>query len=230
MLVYFALRMTEIAKNLNRVQSQIPEGVELVAVSKTKPIEMLQEAYDAGQRVFGENRVPELVEKSRLLPKDIEWHMIGHLQRNKVKMITPFVSLIHAVDSLRLLAEIDKEAKKDNRVIRVLLQFHIAQEQTKYGLDLDEARDLLDSESYNSMQNVEIAGVMGMATFTENEDQVQSEFKTLKSIFDSLQSDFFSEQESFKEISMGMSGDYKIAIEEGSTMVRIGSSIFGSRG
>lgn len=222
--------MPEIALNLNRIRSAIPEGVELVAVSKTKPNELLQEAYDAGQRVFGENRVPELVEKFKTLPRDIEWHMIGHLQRNKVKMIAPFVSLIHAVDSLRLLAEIDKEAKKNNRIIRVMLQFHIAQEQTKYGLDLDEARDLLDSESYNSMQNVEIAGVMGMATFTENEDQVQSEFKTLKSIFDSLQSDFFSEQESFKEISMGMSGDYMIAIEEGSTMVRIGSSIFGSRG
>ena len=201
-----------------------------MAVSKTKPIAVLQEAYDAGQRIFGENRVPELVEKSEVLPKDIEWHMIGHLQRNKVKMIAPFVSLIHAVDSLRLLAEIDKEAKKNERAIKVLLQFHIAQEQTKYGLDLEEARDLLNPEQFQQMQNIKIAGVMGMATFTDNEDQVRSEFRTLKSIFETLKSEFFSDKDSFKEISMGMSGDYKIAIEEGSTMVRIGSSIFGSRG
>jgi pyridoxal phosphate enzyme (YggS family) len=200
-----------------------------VAVSKTKPVELLQEAYDSGQRVFGENRVMELVDKSNMLPTDIEWHMIGHLQRNKVKMIAAFVSLIHAVDSLRLLAEIDKEAKKNNRIIRVLLQFHIAQEETKYGLHLDEARELLTSDSYSSMQNIEIAGVMGMATFTEDEDRVRNEFKTLKNVFDSLKTEFFFTQDSFKEISMGMSGDYRIAIEEGSTMVRIGSSIFGSR-
>lgn len=222
--------MDEIALNLNRIKSEVPEGVELVAVSKTKPNELLQEAYNAGQRVFGENRVPELVEKSQTLPSDIEWHMIGHLQRNKVKMIAPFVSLIHAVDSPRLLAEIDKEAKKNDRVIQVLLQFHIAKEQSKYGLDLQEVTDLLNSENYQSMQNIEVVGVMGMATFTEDENQIRSEFRQLKSIFDSLKTDFFSEQESFKEISMGMSGDYQIAIEEGSTMVRIGSSIFGSRG
>jgi pyridoxal phosphate enzyme (YggS family) len=222
--------MNEIALNLNRIKSEVPEGVELVAVSKTKPNELLQEAYNAGQRVFGENRVPELVEKSQTLPSDIEWHMIGHLQRNKVKMIAPFVSLIHAVDSPRLLAEIDKEAKKNDRVIQVLLQFHIAKEQSKYGLDLQEVTDLLNSENYQSMQNIEVVGVMGMATFTEDENQIRSEFRQLKSIFDSLKTDFFSEQESFKEISMGMSGDYQIAIEEGSTMVRIGSSIFGSRG
>lgn len=222
--------MDEIALNLSRIKSEVPEGVELVAVSKTKPNELLQEAYNAGQRVFGENRVPELVEKSQTLPSDIEWHMIGHLQRNKVKMIAPFVSLIHAVDSPRLLAEIDKEAKKNDRVIQVLLQFHIAKEQSKYGLDLQEVTDLLNSENYQSMQNIEVVGVMGMATFTEDENQIRSEFRQLKSIFDSLKTDFFSEQESFKEISMGMSGDYQIAIEEGSTMVRIGSSIFGSRG
>lgn len=222
--------MAEIAINLNRIKSQIPDRVELVAVSKTKPIALLQEAYDAGQRIFGENRVPELVEKSEALPKDIEWHMIGHLQRNKVKMIAPFVSLIHAVDSLRLLAEIDKEAKKNERVIKVLLQFHIAQEQTKFGLDLKEARDLLNSEQFQQMQNIKIAGVMGMATFTDNEDQVRNEFRTLKRIFETLKSEFFLDKDSFKEISMGMSGDYKIAIEEGSTMVRIGSSIFGKSG
>lgn len=221
--------MSEIAQNLERIRTQLPIGVELVAVSKTKPISFLQEAYDAGQRVFGENRVPELVEKSQALPQDIEWHMIGHLQRNKVKMIAPFVNLIHAVDSFRLLAEIDKEAKKSNRVIRVLLQFHIAKEETKYGLDMIEARELLNSEHFNSMQNVEVVGVMGMATFTDNVEQVRAEFESLKSIFDSLKSEFFSDEDSFKEISMGMSGDYLVAIEEGSTMVRIGSSIFGSR-
>jgi pyridoxal phosphate enzyme (YggS family) len=221
--------MSEIAQNLECIKTQLPIGVELVAVSKTKPIQLLQDAYDAGQRVFGENRVPEMVEKSQALPQDIEWHMIGHLQRNKVKMIAPFVTLIHAVDSLRLLAEIDKEAKKNNRVIRVLLQFHIAQEQTKYGLDIDEARELLRSERYRSLQNIEIAGVMGMATFTDDEVQIRTEFKSLKSKFDTLKSEFFSDQDSFREISMGMSGDYMIAVEEGSTMVRIGSSIFGSR-
>lgn len=222
--------MTEIEQNLNRIKSQIPNGVELVAVSKTKPNELLQEAYDVGQRVFGENRVPELVAKSKTLPNDIEWHMIGHLQRNKVKMIAPFVSLVHAVDSLRLLREIDKEAKKNNRVIKVLLQFHIAKEQSKFGLSLSEAQVLLNSDNYHSMQNVEIVGVMGMATFTDDENQVRNEFKSLKGIFDQLKAKFFSEQGSFKEISMGMSGDYKIAIEEGSTMVRIGSSVFGNRG
>jgi pyridoxal phosphate enzyme (YggS family) len=222
--------MTEITQNLHRVKSEIPEGVELIAVSKTKPIELIKEAYDAGQRVFGENRVTEMVEKSEKLQKDIEWHMIGHLQRNKVKLIAPFVSLIHAVDSPRLLAEIDKEAKKNNRLIRVLLQFHIAQEQSKYGLDLNSAKDLLNSKNYILMQNVEIVGVMGMATFTEDENLIRSEFRQLKSIFETLKSEFFSNTESFKEISMGMSGDYQFAIEEGSTMVRIGSSIFGSRG
>lgn len=222
--------MEDVTQNLEHVRREIPEGVCLVAVSKTKPVELLQEAYDAGQRIFGENRVPELVEKSEVLPQDIEWHMIGHLQRNKVKMIAPFVSLIHAVDSLRLLAEIDKEAKKNKRIIRVLLQFHIAEEETKYGLDLNEAREILNSEKFLAMKNIEILGVMGMATFTDNQAQVRNEFKSLKSIFKSLKSEFFSERDSFKEISMGMSGDYNLAIEEGSTMVRIGSSIFGSRG
>lgn len=222
--------MEDVTQNLEHVRREIPEGVCLVAVSKTKPVELLQEAYDAGQRIFGENRVPELVEKSEVLPQDIEWHMIGHLQRNKVKMIAPFVSLIHAVDSFRLLAEIDKEAKKNKRAIRVLLQFHIAEEETKYGLDLNEAREILNSEKFLAMKNIQVVGVMGMATFTENQTQVRNEFKSLKSIFKALKPEFFSEHDSFKEISMGMSGDYHLAIEEGSTMVRIGSSIFGSRG
>jgi pyridoxal phosphate enzyme (YggS family) len=219
-----------IESNLQAIRKQVPANVTLVAVSKTKPKEDILEAYEAGQRVFGENRVPELAEKFEQLPKDIEWHMIGHLQRNKVKYIAPFVSLIHGVDSLRLLAEIDKEAEKNNRVIKLLLQFHIAQEETKFGLDLEEARQILQSEEYLAMKHVAVVGVMGMATFTDNETQVRNEFRALKTIFESLKSEFFPSIDSFSEISMGMSGDYLLAIEEGSTMVRIGSSIFGSRG
>lgn len=222
--------MTSIADNLKAIRTEIPNGVTLVAVSKTKPNEAILEAYQFGQRIFGENRAQELTDKAEVLPKDIEWHMIGHLQRNKVKYIAPLVSVIHAVDSLRLLQEIDKEAKKNERIIKVLLQFHIAEEETKYGLNLDEARELLTSEQYLNMNNIDVTGVMGMATFTENETQVRKEFQTLQSIFETLKDEFFATQDSFKEISMGMSGDYQIAIDEGSTMVRIGSSIFGSRG
>lgn len=222
--------MTSIADNLKAIRTEIPNGVTLVAVSKTKPNKAILEAYQFGQRIFGENRAQELTDKAEVLPKDIEWHMIGHLQRNKVKYIAPLVSVIHAVDSLRLLQEIDKEAKKNERVIKVLLQFHIAEEETKYGLNLDEARELLTSEQYLNMNNIDVAGVMGMATFTENETQVRKEFRLLKHIFETLKDEFFATQDSFKEISMGMSGDYRIAIEEGSTMLRIGSSIFGSRG
>lgn len=222
--------MTSIADNLKAIRTEIPNGVTLVAVSKTKPNKAILEAYQFGQRIFGENRAQELTDKAEVLPKDIEWHMIGHLQRNKVKYIAPLVSVIHAVDSLRLLQEIDKEAKKNERIIKVLLQFHIAEEETKYGLNLDEARELLTSEQYLNMNNIDVTGVMGMATFTENETQVRKEFQTLQSIFETLKDEFFATQDSFKEISMGMSGDYQIAIDEGSTMVRIGSSIFGSRG
>lgn len=221
--------MTSISENLEGIRKELPEGVTLVAVSKTKPNEAILEAYEAEQRVFGENRVQELANKHETLPKDIEWHMIGHLQRNKVKYIAPFVSLIHAVESLRLLSEINKEARKNNRTIRVLLQFHIADEETKFGLSLNEAKQLLVSDEFRDMENIVIAGVMGMATFTDNEVQVRKEFQTLKEIFDTLNTEFFAQQDSFKEISMGMSGDYRIAIEEGSTMVRIGSSIFGNR-
>lgn len=221
--------MGTIAENLQEVRKEIPAHVTLVAVSKTKPNEAILEAYEFGERIFGENRVQELADKSAVLPKDIEWHMIGHLQSNKVKYIAPFVSLIHAVDKDKLLYEIDKEAKKNNRVIRVLLQFHIADEDTKFGLSLDEAEELLESERFRELKNIEVAGVMGMATFTEDENQVRKEFQTLKSMFDKLKSAYFSSTPSFKEISMGMSGDYRIAIEEGSTMVRIGSSIFGTR-
>jgi pyridoxal phosphate enzyme (YggS family) len=221
--------MNTITENLQEVKSQLPENVVLVAVSKTKPNSSIEEAYKVGQRIFGENRIQELVVKSEELPKDIEWHMIGHLQRNKVKYIAPFVSLIHAVDKDKLLAEINKEALKNERIIKVLLQFHIANEESKFGLNLTEAEELLSSERFKSFKNIEVAGVMGMATFTSDQNQVRNEFKTLKSIFDTLQSQFFQNQVSFKEVSMGMSGDYRHAIEEGSTMVRVGSSIFGSR-
>ena len=205
------------------------KGVKLVAVSKTKPVESILNIYNSGQRIFGENRVQELVEKEAQLPKDIEWHLIGHLQTNKVKYIAPFVKLIHSIDSLKLLKEVNKQALKNERVIDCLLQMHIAQEDTKFGLDQQEVIDILESEAFLLMKNIRIVGLMGMATFTHDEDQVRQEFKQLKNIFSALKDQFFKEQPSFKEISMGMSGDYKIAIDEGSTMVRIGSLIFGAR-
>lgn len=201
----------------------------LVAVSKTKPAAAILELYKQGQRIFGENRVQEMTNKYESLPKDIEWHAIGHLQTNKVKMIAPYVSMIHSIDSLRLLVEVDKEARKNNRVIDVLLQFHIADEETKYGLELAEASNLLTKDIVLDMENIRIVGVMGMATFTENMEQVRSEFSYLKTVFDELKTKFFADQPHFKEISMGMSGDYRIAVEEGSTMVRIGSLLFGKR-
>lgn len=218
-----------IKENLEQIRDHLPENVTLVAVSKTKPIELLQEAYDFGQRIFGENRVYELVEKSAKLPKDIEWHMIGHLQSKKVKSIGPFIHTIHSVDSFKLLKEINKQAAKHERSIRCLLQFHIAEEETKYGYDLAEIRDMLNSSEFQDLQHVEITGVMGMATFTSDQRQIREEFRRLKTIFDSVKAEFFSETPDFKEISMGMSGDYEIAISEGSTMVRVGSSIFGAR-
>jgi pyridoxal phosphate enzyme (YggS family) len=201
----------------------------LIAVSKTKPEAAILEMYKQGQRIFGENRVQELVTKYENLPKDIQWHAIGHLQTNKVKQIAPFISLIHSIDSLRLLVEVDKEARKHDRVVDVLLQFHIADEETKYGFELSEVSELLTTDIYLGMENINIVGVMGMATFTEDEEQIRSEFAYLKDIFDTLQTRFFSEKPDFKEISMGMSGDYRIAVEEGSTMVRIGSLLFGAR-
>lgn len=201
----------------------------LVAVSKTKPPERILEIYKQGHKVFGENKALELRDKQAVLPKDIEWHFIGHLQTNKVKYIASFVHLIHAVDSLKLLAAIDKQAKKHDRIIDCLLQFHIAEETTKYGLDLDEARALLSSERFHRLKNIRIVGVMGMATFTENVAQVRAEFKSLNAIFYAIKQEFFPSEVSFKELSMGMSGDYKIAMEEGSTIVRIGSLIFGRR-
>jgi len=221
--------MSTISENLTFFRLELPQEVTLVAVSKTYPAEVVREAYDAGQRVFGENRVQELVPKHEALPKDIQWHLIGHLQSNKVKYIAPFVSMIHSVDSLKLLQEIDKEAAKNDRIISVLLQFHIATEETKFGLNVEEAQLLLRSDAFRQMMHVQVEGVMGMATFSENTGLVRSEFRNLKAIFQQLKSEFFSESNVFKYISMGMSSDYRIAIEEGSTMIRIGSSIFGSR-
>lgn len=218
-----------IKENLNFIRRNIPENVTLIAVSKTKPISDLQEAYDAEQRIFGENKALEMREKYQQLPEDIQWHFIGHLQTNKIKYIAPFVSLIHSIDSLSLLEAVNKEAAKNNRVINCLLQFHIAQEETKFGLDIDEAKQILESDTFKQMNNVRIVGVMGMATFTEDITQIRNEFKSLKKIYDILKENYFKDDTSFKEISMGMSDDYPIAIEEGATMVRVGSKIFGAR-
>ena len=218
-----------IKENLNKVRATIPNNVTLIAVSKTKPVVDLQEAYDAGQRIFGENKALEMRDKHQELPKDIQWHFIGHLQTNKIKYIAPFVSLIHSIDSISLLEAVNKEAVKNNRVIDCLLQFHIAQEDTKFGLDLKEAEEILKTESYKDLKNINIVGVMGMATFTDDENQIRNEFKSLKNIFDVLKESYFKDNDSFKEISMGMSDDYPIAIEEGATMVRVGSKIFGAR-
>lgn len=218
-----------IPQKIKTILEKIPANVKLVAVSKTKPKEDIIEAYEGGYRVFGENKPQELAQKYNELPKDIEWHFIGHLQTNKVKYIAPFVQLIHAVDSIKLLKEINKQALKNNRVIKCLLQFHIATEETKFGLNLNEARELLTSEDFKSLKSIQIVGVMGMATYTDNEVHIRNEFGNLKSIFESLQSSCFVNGNEFKEISMGMSGDYMLAIGEGSTMIRVGSTIFGSR-
>lgn len=219
----------DIGKNLKEITEKLPENVRLVAVSKTKPNADILEAYNAGHRIFGENKVQDLTQKYEELPKDIEWHFIGHPQTNKVKYIAPFVSLIHGVDSIKLLRTINKEAIKNNRTIDVLLQFHIAKELTKFGLSPDEADVLLSSEAFKQLTNVRIVGVMGMATYTDDNDQIRNEFRVLKSIFNSLKNKYFSGSKFFTEISMGMSGDYPIAVEEGSTMIRVGSKIFGER-
>jgi pyridoxal phosphate enzyme (YggS family) len=219
-----------IADNLKQYKSEVEsDGVTLVAVSKTQPVESILEAYEAGQRVFGENLVQEMVDKAAELPKDIEWHLIGHLQTNKVKYIAPFVKLIHGVDSLKLLQEINKQALKNKRVIDCLLQVYIADEDTKFGLGFDEVVELLRAEEFSQLENIRIVGLMGIATNTKNEKQISVEFNELKVFFDGIKVSFFRKNEAFKEISMGMSADYKLAIEEGSTMVRIGSSIFGKR-
>ncbi len=214
-----------IPQNLSNILKTIPDSVTLVAVSKTKPIEDIQEAYNAGHRVFGENKIQEMVEKHDALPKDIQWHMIGHLQSNKVKYMAPFVSLIHGVDSLKTLKEIDKQAKKHNRIIDCLLQVKIAKEETKFGLSELELYEILNSETYLKLSNIQVVGLMGMASLTSDENLVKTEFKKLNQIFSSLK----KEQPKFTTLSMGMSGDYPTAIDQGSTMVRIGSLIFGNR-
>ena len=218
-----------IADNLKKIKSQLPAHVKLVVVSKTIPANGMMEAYKAGQRIFGENKVQELITKYPKLPKDIEWHMIGHLQSNKVKYIVPFVSLIHSVDSKKLLEAIDKEGNKIGRIIDCLLQVHIAAEETKFGFDEVELEALLKSDSFKMLQNVKICGLMGMATYTDDNFKIRKEFKRLADILNTLKLEYFGQNSSFKELSMGMSSDYQIAIESGSTIVRIGSEIFGKR-
>ncbi|MEH3114261.1 YggS family pyridoxal phosphate-dependent enzyme [Pedobacter terrae] len=219
-----------IADNLKQYKSEVEsDGVKLIAVSKTQSIDSILEAYHAGQRIFGENHVQEMVEKEAQLPKDIEWHLVGHLQSNKVKYIAPFVKLIHGVDSLKLLQEINKQATKNDRIIDCLLQVYIADEDTKFGLGFDEVIELLRAEEFAELKNIRIVGLMGIATNTKNEKQIATEFNELKVFFDGIKVSFFRKDDTFKEISTGMSADYKIAIEQGSTMVRIGSSIFGKR-
>jgi len=218
-----------IENNLNKINASLPDGVKLVAVSKTKSNEEIMEAYQTGQLIFGENKVQELVRKWESLPKDIEWHFIGHLQSNKVRMIAPFVAMIHSVDSLKILKTINNEAKHAGRVIPCLLQFHIASEESKFGFSYEEVVQLLTTLKSSDIENVIIAGVMGMATFTDDVELIRKEFSTLHEIFQNLKDVFFRRNDNFREISMGMSSDYLYAIESGSTMVRIGSTIFGER-
>lgn len=217
-----------IAENLNLIKQNLPDNVTLVAVSKTKPVSDLMEAYEAGQRIFGENKIQEMTEKWQQMPKDIEWHMIGHVQSNKVKYMVPYVKLIHGVDSLKLLKEINRQAVRWRKNINCLLQIHIAEEETKFGLNEQELEELLHSEEFKAMTNIKIVGLMGMATFTDNQAQIKREFDHLKSIFDKYQQ-LETANLKLETLSMGMSGDYQIAIDCGSTMVRIGSSIFGGR-
>lgn len=227
--VKYFCRVSDISENIKKCRSALPADVQLIAVSKTKPVADILEAYSAGQRAFGENYVQELCEKQPQLPSDIEWHFIGHLQSNKVKYIAPFVSWIHGVESGKLLAEINKQASKHNRIIRCLLQVHIASEESKFGFDTDEVLTFCRSTDFSQYPNIQICGLMGMASFSEDQNQVIQEFRTLKNTFDILKREVFGSQAAFRDISMGMSGDWQLAVEEGSTMVRIGSAIFGSR-
>lgn len=224
--VYALTIMTSmISENLHHIKSTLPEQVTLVAVSKTKPITALREAYDAGQRIFGENKIQEMVEKYEQLPKDIEWHMIGHLQSNKVKYMAHFVNLIHGVDKFSTLKEINKQAKKHDRVINCLLQVKIAEEDTKFGLSFQDIETILISDEFKTLENIKVIGLMGMATFTDNQKQIEKEFNSLHTFFNKLK----TQNSEFKTLSIGMSGDYKLAIENGSTMIRVGSAIFGAR-
>jgi pyridoxal phosphate enzyme (YggS family) len=215
--------------NLHKIKKEIPENVSLVAVSKTMPLDIIMEAYDAGQRVFGENKAQEMIRKQPELPSDIKWHFIGHLQTNKVKYLAPFVGMIESIDSLKLLREVNKQALKNERIIKCLLQFHIATEESKFGLDMEEAESLLKSEEYKQLNKIKLCGVMGMATFTENVSLIRNEFRNLSRIFREIKQKYFQRDDTFREISMGMTGDYPVAIEEGSTIVRIGTAIFGER-
>lgn len=221
--------MSNIGEKIASIKKQIPDNVKLVAVSKTKPVEMIQEAYDSGHKIFGENKALDMRDKHAVLPDDINWHFIGHLQTNKVKYIAPFVKLIHAIDSFKLLKEINKQALKNERVISCLLQFHIAKEESKFGLNADEAHELLNSPEFKELKNIKIVGVMGMASNTYDNDLIREEFKHLHDIFQNLKQEYFNDDNLFTEISMGMSGDYEIAIQEGSSLIRVGSSIFGER-
>ena len=221
--------MKSITENITQIRKEIPANVALIAVSKFKPLGAIKEAYDAGQQLFGENKTQEMTEKYQLLPKDIQWHFIGHLQTNKVKYIIPYVTMIHSVDSEKLLQEINRLSEKNNRIVDCLLQFYIATEETKFGFSLPEAEKMLSDNTFQTLKNIRICGVMGMATFTDNQDVIRSEFKTLKTYFQTLKDRYFANQSAFKEISMGMTDDYSIAIEEGSTMIRVGSAIFGKR-
>ena len=221
--------MGTIADNLIKIQNTIPEQVTLVAVSKTKPEEMIQECYDSGHRDFGENKVQDLVAKYESLPDDIRWHFIGHLQTNKVKYIAPFIHLLHGVDSVKLLRQVDKEGKKNNRIIKCLLQVRIAQEETKFGLLPDVLEVLFKSDLLNTLTHVNVIGLMGMASNTNNEQQVSQEFETLKTYFKKIKTLYFKDKDAFEVLSMGMSGDYELAVNQGSTMIRVGSSIFGER-
>ena len=227
--VKIKIYMPDIAENLRLIKLQLPPAVQLVAVSKTKPVSDIEQAYNEGQRIFGENRVQEILNKKDLLPADIQWHLIGHLQTNKVKYVVPFISMIQSVDSIKLLLLVNSEAKKINRVIDCLLQIHIASEETKFGFSMCDLSESLHSEDVTYLKNVRICGVMGMASFTPDTGQVKKEFAYLRKCFRSLKDNYFNFSEDFREISMGMSGDYESAIEEGSTMVRIGSLIFGER-
>jgi len=223
------LRILNIASNIRLLKQSLPSTVRLIAVSKTKTAEAIQEAYTEGQRCFGENRVGEILIKKDLLPADIEWHLIGHLQRNKVKMVIPFIGMIQSVDTFRLLSSINSEAQKIGRVVDILLQIHIAREETKFGFSREEIEEMIESSEFRDIRSVRICGVMGMATFTSDTGLVQSEFRSLAESFRYLKMKYFSKDENFRELSMGMSGDYEIAIREGSTMIRVGSLIFGER-
>lgn len=218
-----------IKNNIETLTQSLPNGCRLIAVSKTQPVEKIKEAYDAGHRAFGENKAQELTQKYELLPQDIQWHMIGHLQSNKVKYITPFVHMIHSVDSLKLLQEIDKQGRKSDRIITCLLQIHIADEETKFGFLESEAVELLQSGAIDNLNFIKIAGIMCMATLTSDQNQIRKEFKTLKTLFEKIKSMPVSKNVEMKELSMGMSSDYTVAVEEGSTMIRVGTAIFGER-